>query len=198
MTGPAMERDDRSHWEHRYRERGSELDRSPSRWVVDRCLALSPDALIVDVAGGSGRHAAALARHGRNVVVVDFIFDAVYSAAQRDGHIAGIVADVRELPLRPAAVDAIICVSFLDRSAFPVLAALLKQGGTLVYETFTRQHLDIVARGRARGPRNEEYLLRPGELRQLVAPLAVGEYEERLVIDDGGERHVARAVATKQ
>ena len=198
MTEHGSGRDDRSHWQDRYRERGAELDRAPSPWVIEQCLALPRAALILDLAGGSGRHAATLARDGRSVVVMDFIFAAVRAAAMRDRHISGVVADVRACPLRPASVDAIVCVSFLDRSLFEVLAALLRTGGTLVYETFTREHLDVVARGRARGPRNSEYLLRPGELRELVLPLDVREYDERLVIDDAGERHVARVVATKQ
>jgi SAM-dependent methyltransferase len=191
-------RDDRSHWQDRYRERGAERDRAPSSWVVDRCLSLPRSALFLDVAGGSGRHAAALAGDGRSVVLMDFIFAAVRAAVMRDPHIGGVVADVQACPLRAASVDAIVCVSFLDRSLFGVLATLLRSGGTLVYETFTREHLEVVARGRARGPRNPEYLLRPGELRELVLPLDVREYDERLVIDDAGERHVARVLATKQ
>lgn len=190
-------RDDRSHWQARYRERGAEIDRTPSQWVIDRCLELPPDALILDVAGGAGRHAASLARAGRRVVVMDFIATAVAAAVARDERISGVVADVRECPVRSAAVGAIVCVSFLDRSLFPVFATLLASGGALVYETFTREHLEVVARGRARGPRSLEYLLAPGELRELVGSLDVREYDERLVIDEAGERHVARVLARK-
>jgi SAM-dependent methyltransferase len=155
------------------------------------------DALFLDVAGGTGRHAVALAREGRSVVVMDIAFAAVRAASMRHPRISAVVADVRACPLRAASVDAIVCVSFLDRSLFPLFATLLRAGGTLVYETFTRDHLDVVARGHARGPRSLEYLLSPGELRTLVMPLDVREYDERLVIDDAGERHVARVVATK-
>jgi SAM-dependent methyltransferase len=190
-------RDDRSHWQARYSERGPELDRAPSRWVIERCLTMPRDALFLDVASGTGRHAAALAREGRSVVAMDFVFAAVRAAAMRDSRISGMVADIQACPVREASVDAVVCVSFLDRSIFSLLATLLRAGGALVYETFTREHLDVVARGRARGPRSPEYLLRPGELRKLVVPLEVREYEERLVIDEAGERHVARVIATK-
>jgi SAM-dependent methyltransferase len=198
MTGDETRRDDRAHWLERYSARGCELDRHPSDWVVDRCRALPQRALVLDLAGGSGRNAAAIARTGRSVIVMDFVFAAVQAATARADRIAGLVADVRACPLRADSVDAIVCVSFLDRSIFPLLATLLTAGGILVYETFTREHLDVVARGRARGPRNPTYLLEPGELRTLVAPLEVSEYDERLIIDDGGERHVARAVAIKR
>ena len=108
-----------------------------------------------------------------------------------------VVADARELPFRGGSLGAVVCVSFLDRALFPVILSLLQPRGVLVYETFTIDHLALVEEGRAHGPRNAAYLLGRGELRTLVAPLAVLEYEERLVADEVGERHVARAVAVK-
>lgn len=198
MTDDRDARDDRAHWQARYRERGSELNRAPSAWVIDRCLALTARGPIVDVAGGTGRHALALAREGRSVVVLDFVHAAVAAAVHRDANISGIVADVRACPVRAGSAEAVVCVSFLDRSLFPTLIAMLRPGAALVYETFTIDHLEVVARGRARGPRNPEYLLEPGELPGLVAPLDVREFDERLIIDATGERHVARLVATKR
>jgi len=189
--------DERAHWEARYADRANEVDRAPSAWIVDRSHALRADAIVLDVAGGTGRHAAPLARFGRTVVVTDFIERAVAVAVGRDPHILGVVADAGMLPFRGAAFDAIIVVNYLDRSAFKAFAALLEPGGVLLYETFTRPHLEVVARGRARGPRNPAFLLEPGELPTLVAPLMVQEHEERLVVDDAGERHVARVMAMK-
>jgi SAM-dependent methyltransferase len=191
-------RDDRAHWEQRYADRGSETDRVPSEWVIDRCRTLRVGAAILDVAGGAGRHAGALARGGHLVTVIDFIPGAVAAAVARHKRISGVVGDVRAMPIRPGVFDAIVCVSFLDRSIFPALVNLLAPGGALVYETFTLAHLDVVARGAARGPRNADYLLAPGELVRLVAPLRVQQQEERLVVDKAGERHVARVIAVKQ
>jgi len=198
MTEATESRDDRAHWTARYAERGPELERAPSAWVIDRCRGLPPDATIIDLAGGTGRHAAALAREGRRAIVVDFVPRAVVEAVSRHPGVSGIVADARALPLRTGSIDAILCVSFLDRSIFPALAAALRCGGMLVYETFTVAHLEVVARGRARGPRNAAYLLHAGELPRLVAPLEVQEHEERLIADGAGERHVARVMAVRR
>jgi hypothetical protein len=189
--------DDRAGWEARYLARGGRIDRVPSPWVIERCLALPAAGVILDVAGGTGRHAAPLAAGGRTVIVVDFVERAIGAARARHPRILGVVADVRVLPFRAESTDLIVCVSFLDRSVFPALAALLRAGGALVYETFALPHLDLVERGRVRGPRNPAYLLGAGELSALVAPLIVREYEEGLVVDDAGERHVARVVAVK-
>lgn len=197
MSAAHDSRRERDEWAAKYRERGKEPDHAASRWVIERCATLPDNALILDLAGGTGRHADPIARGGRTVVVMDFIQRAVAAAAARNDRILGVVADASALPFRPDSFDAIVCVSFLDRSVFPLFVTLLRAGGTLVYETFTREHLDVVARGHARGPRSLEYLLSPGELRTLVVPLEVREYDERLIIDDAGERHVARVVATK-
>ena len=190
-------RDDRAHWESRYAERGDELDRAASPWIIDRALAVPTDALFIDVAGGTGRHAAPLAAAGRSVVVIDFVPRALAAAVARVPRLRGVAADVRALPIRPRSAGAIICVSFLDRSIFGQLAELLAPGGVLLYETFTVDHLDVVARGRARGPRNPAFLLQPGELPRLVKPLIVQEHSEGTVVDVVGERSVARVVARK-
>jgi len=166
--------------------------------VIERCASLPVDALVLDVAGGTGRHAEPIARAGRTVVLMDFVHRAVAAATARHERIIGVVADANALPFARDAFDAIVCVSFLDRSLFEAFAELLKPGGVLVYETFTRAHLEVVARGRAHGPRNPDYLLEAGELPTLVAPLIVQEREEGLVVDDAGERHVGRVMAVKQ
>ena len=198
MSPDPDSRRERDEWNARYRERGSESDHAPSRWVIDQCARLPVDALVLDVAGGSGRHAEPVARSARTVILVDFVHRAVVAAAARHERIVGVVADAHALPFAREVFDAIVCVSFLDRSLFKAFAELLKPGGVLVYETFTRAHLDVVARGLARGPRNAAYLLEAGELAALVAPLIVQEGEEGLVVDDAGERHVARVMAVKK
>jgi len=191
-------RRERNDWDARYRERGREVDHAPSQWVIDRCATFPVDALILDLAGGTGRHAEPIARGGRTVVVTDFVHRAVATAVARYERILGVVADGSALPFAPESFDAIVCVSFLDRSLFKLFAEMLRPGGMLVYETFTRAHVDVVARGRARGPRNAAYLLEAGELATLVSPLVVEEHDEGLVVDDAGERHVARVMARKR
>lgn len=189
--------DERARWEARYATREGEAGHPPSDWVIQQCLALPADTIIVDVAGGVGRHAAPLARSGRTVVVVDFILRAVRAARATHPSILAVVADVSVLPIRERSVGAIVAVNFLDRSVFPSLVGALYHGGVLVYETFTRHHLQLVETGRAHGPRTARFLLGEGELGRLVAPLEIREYAEGLVADAAGERHVARVVAIK-
>ena len=114
MMDAAEPIDDRTRWLDRYAERGVETEREPSAWVVERLSSLPTNALVLDFAGGSGRHASAAAQTGRTSIVIDFIAQAVAAATARDPKVLGAVADVRAMPIRESAVDAIVVVSFLD------------------------------------------------------------------------------------
>jgi len=151
-------------------------------------------ALVLDLAAGTGRHARAIAATGRPVIALDFVESAVRRAVRGSPLVAGLVADATALPLSPGTLPAIVCVNFLDRALFPRLIGLLELGGFLVYETYTVEHRSLDA---TRGPRNPDYMLRPGELNTLVAPLTILAYREGLERDDAGERHVASVVARK-
>jgi tellurite methyltransferase len=85
------------------------------------------------------------------------------------------------------AFDAIVVVHYLHRPLFPQLLAALRPGGVLIYETFTTAQ---AARGK---PTNPDFLLQPGELRDLVGSLDVLAWREGEF--DG--RDVASVVAQK-
>lgn len=200
-TSPPPPEDDRARWARRWAESAASPDaaappRAPSAWVLERLLELPPEALVVDLACGDGRHAAPLAAAGRRVLAVDFVESAVRAAVAR-GAGAGLVADLAALPLAPGSLDAVLVVNFLDRALFPAIAGLLRPGGALVYETYVRDHLALAAAGRARAPRNPAYALEAGELPALVRPLRVVAAREGLVRDDAGERCVASVVAVR-
>jgi SAM-dependent methyltransferase len=79
-----------------------------------------------------------------------------------------------------AAFDVVVVVHYLHRPLFPALRAALRPGGILVYETFTRAQAE---RGR---PTNPAFLLEPGELRRLAAPLEIlfereGDFEGKML-----------------
>jgi SAM-dependent methyltransferase len=189
--------EDRIRWHERYVS-GDRADRAPSPWVVDTVLALPNAGLVLDVAGGSGRHAIPIARAGRRVVLLDFVEWAVRRACAAEPSVFGVVADVAALPLRAGAFSAVVVVNFLDRDLAGSLAALLAPGGVLVYETYTRAHLDLVRRGLARGPTSAAYLAEPAELRSLFPALDVVAYREEEVADGAGRRHCARLAAARR
>jgi SAM-dependent methyltransferase len=187
---------DREKWEELYAT-GGRPDRPPSRWIVETVASMPNDGPVVDIAGGTGRHAIPIARGGKDVVVVDIAAPAVVAARAAEPALSGIVADTRALPLRAGAFAIVVVANFLDRGVFSDLIALLAPGGHLVYETYTVEHLDLVERGLAHGPHSLEYLLQPGELADLAGPLKRVSYWEGEVKDEAGLRRCARLVGQR-
>ena len=183
---------------------------APSSWLIE-CADLLPSApaaggmagtarpRALDLACGSGRHALLLAAAGFDVLAIDrdaAAIEGVLAASKRLGLV--LRADVHDLeapdaddsgggssattggPLARSVFDLIVAVHYLHRPLFPALVRALAPGGLLLYETFT---VDQAALGH---PKNPAFLLNPGELPRLVAPLEVvrqreGEFDGRRV-----------------
>ena len=165
---------------------------APAAWLaMHRRLLPAGDAL--DVACGRGRHALWLAEQGRRVTAIDrdevALHELAEEARRRGLSLVTELADLEteSASLPAAAFDVVVVVHYLHRPLFPQLLAALRPGGVLVYETFTTAQ---AARGK---PSNPEFLLRPGELRDLVGSLEVLESREGEF--DG--RDVASVVARK-
>lgn len=186
----------RADWNARYATKRADA-RAPSRWIVQQYGALPQASLVCDIAGGFGRHAAPLVARGHRVVLLDFAEQAVRDAVQHSRASLGVVADTRALPLREAAFDGIVVTNFLDRDVMPAILALLKPGGRLLYETYTTEHVTLVAAGLARAPRSARFLLEPDELRSLVSPFTIVDYREEEVDDEAGRRFCASVHAVR-
>jgi len=180
----------RVHWDARYREHQG---RPPSallgRWLP-RLASTVAHARALDVACGTGRNALLLAQHGWRVLGVD-ISPVALGIARQEARAHGVDLDLVALNLDawtlPHAHFDLICVfRFLDRSLCARLPTALKPGGTLIYETFT-----IAQRAYEGGPRADAFLLQPGELPALFPTLAVLEYAEGIVHEDGRPRALA-------
>jgi len=75
-------------------------------------------------------------------------------------------------PFAPAQFDAVIVTSYLHRPLFGAIAASLRGGGALIYETF------MAGNERFGRPSNPDYLLRPHELLGAFAALDVVAFEQ--------------------
>jgi len=146
----------------------------------------------LDVACGRGRHALWLASLGYRTEAIDRDAGAL-AILSAEAQCRNLSIDVRRDDLeRPditfgvSAYDVIVAARYLHRPLFPALMAAIRPGGVLVYETFT---VAQAARGK---PSNPAFLLQPGELVTLVAPLEV--LDHRIGDFDGGlmEAIVAR------
>jgi SAM-dependent methyltransferase len=148
-------------------------DSAPSSWLLSNIDLIPRAGRALDVACGRGRHALFLAERGWAVRAVDrdaLAIDALRSeAARQELTVQADVVDLEagEVDLGRKAYDLIVVVHYLHRPLFPALLRALAPGGYVLYETFT---VDQARRGR---PSNPDFLLRHGELRERLAPLAI-------------------------
>lgn len=135
--------------------------RDPSAFVVG-CAWLVPPGPVLDVAAGGGRSGRVFLDRGHAVTFVDRDLAGLLDLDGRadvERVQADLEADPWPLPGRTFA--AVVATSYLWRPLLPVLVGAVAPGGVLIYETFAAGHV-----GR---PSNPAYLLRPGELLEVVA-----------------------------
>lgn len=167
----------------------------PSAWVIEHAHLYASRRRVLDVACGRGRHALLFAAAGFEVTAVDR--DAVALAGMTTSAAAlGVSVDVRaddiEAPgytFAPDTWDVIVVTRYLHRPLFGALRDALAPGGLLVYETFTAGQRDEPT-----GPSSDAFLLQPGELLSLVAPLELVDQFEGVVHG----QHLAAVVARRQ
>jgi rhodanese-related sulfurtransferase len=162
----------------------------PSSWLLANVDLLrnpgSERPRALDLACGRGRHALLLAAAGFAVRALDRDTAAIAVLADTAARLGlPVEAGTHDLETAPVDLgegiyDLILVVHYLHRPLFPALCRALRPGGILIYETYTEAQ---AARGR---PTNPDFLLKHGELRSLVAPLAIvrerdGEFDGGMV-----------------
>ena len=187
---------DRETWDARWSARGVELS-EPEAFLTDEAARLAGGGRALDLAGGSGRHALWLAARGYDVTLLDVsprALEAAGSAASARGLGLSLLEldtdaiDAGAAAFPPGPWDVILCHHFLWRPLFAHAGATLSEAGLLLFAQPTRVNLERHPRPSAR------FLLEPGELAELAAPLRV------LSLSEGWRasgRHEAQLVAAR-
>lgn len=177
---------------------------APSAWFVRHAPLVREAARlgpVVDLACGRGRHTLAAAALGARSLGIDrdlAVLEALRGEARRRALSLlafGLRADLEaapRLPLRPDSCGVILVFHYLHRPLAASIAALLRPGGLLLYETFTKDQRSL-----GYGPTNPAFLLAPGELKQCFSRLAIVAYEEGLIPGERPEA-LARLVARRE
>ena len=167
-------------------------------FAAERARLAAAAGPVLDLACGRGRHALAIARTGRFVIALDRdrarLAELARAARASALRVQPLLADVEAhdtLPLASASCGAVLVFRYLHRPLAAEIVRVLRPGGLLLYETFTRKQREI-----AEHPRNPAFLLEPGELPRLFAGLETVRAEEALVEAPAPEA-VARLVARK-
>lgn len=161
---------------------------TPSEWIQRFAHLLPAQAQVLDLACGSGRHAAYLAQRGHQVTGVDRNAQAL---AQLPSNVTAVAADIENgpWPLAGQQFDAVIVTHYLWRALWPHILGSVRDGGLLIYETFAQGN---AAYGK---PSRPDFLLAPGELLQVCAGWHIVAYEHGLRSQP--ERVVQRIAALK-
>jgi len=150
----------------------------PSPWVARFVPWIPAGGTVLDLACGSGRHAAFLLSRGHPVVAVDRDLSGL-GELRDDPRLDAMQADLedgRPFPLTGRRFAGVVVTNYLHRPILPDIVDAVAPGGVLIYETFS---VDNAAFGK---PSNPAFLLRPGELLEAVrGRLRVRAYEDVIV-----------------
>ena len=156
-------------------------------------LPRSGDAL--DIACGLGGSAVFLAQRGLHTWAWDQSPVAVATLQGVAGELPleAQVRDVVALPPEPERFDVICVGHFLERDLCPRIAAALRPGGLLFYQTFSRERVDDS------GPSTQRFRLAVNELLHLFPGLTVRFYRDEGTLGDTarGFRNRAQLVAQR-
>lgn len=163
-----------SKWDARYAWSGDTVP--PPAEVLSRGERWLPDGgTALDLACGRAGNGEWLGARDFEVTAWDsssVVIDALRARpATRIAHAE--LRDVIASPPECASFDVIVVVRFLERSLCPAIAAALKPGGVLFYQTFTQ------------GLSNPAYMLGPEELPALFPDLEVLARSEHSASEDG-------------
>lgn len=126
---------------------------------------------VLDLASGQGRNARLFAERGLQVVAVDREAQAIPGVE----FVKANLEDGNPWPFEGQRFAAIVVTNYLHRPLFPYLTGSLEDGGVLIYETF------MIGNEKFGRPSNPDFLLRPGELLEAFASLAVVAFEQGVV-----------------
>jgi SAM-dependent methyltransferase len=165
---------------------------TPSAWVVRWAATAPAGSAVLDVACGGGRHARYFAGRGHTVEAVDRDATALAALAGVNS-ITPQCADIEggSWPYAGRTFGVVVVTNYLHRRLFPHLLEALGPGGVLIYETFA------AGNERYGRPSNPDFLLRPGELLDVVrSQLRVIAYED-LYVDTPKPAMVQRICAIR-
>ena len=187
-------------WDKRFALEDPAVWSRPSVLLKDH-IGLFPQGRALDVASGPGRNAAFLARRGFIVDAVDNsreglrMADRLLRESPGSGDIRDrvnlIQADLTEYVIKSCRYDLILNFYYLDRELVQSLIAGLKEGGYLVFETFTKNHFGYTPRS------NPNHYLGENELLGLCRDLHVVFYREGTVVENRQVKAVAQLITRK-
>jgi SAM-dependent methyltransferase len=160
----------------------------PSPWVRRWTHLVAPDATVLDVACGSGRHLAWFLNRGHTVTGLD---RDIQTATKSYPTALLIEADIEANPWPfTQTFGAVVVTNYLWRPVLPAITQSVAPGGVLIYETFASGNAVF---GR---PSRPDFLLESEELLAACKDFTVVAYENGTL--DDPMRCVQRIAAVRK
>ncbi len=155
----------------------------PSRVVLENIHLVAPNGRALELACGLAADAFYLAEYGLQVEawdISDVVVDKINVLASREKRsVTASVKDLSNISVDENCFDLISVAHYLDRNLVSAIIKMLKPGGLLFYQTFTRTVTDAYS-----GPGNPDFRLLPGELLDLFSDLSLVVYREEALLGD--------------
>lgn len=167
-------------WDERYATEEYIYGTEPNSWFADKLKILKAGKLLLP-AEGEGRNAVWAAHRGWQVTAFDQSMEARLKAerlaAERNVSIQYLTGDLRSFIGEPESFDAIALIYVhmppnYRNEVHATMIRLLKPGGTLILEAFTKAQLP----NKSGGPKNIELLYDPAELKGDFRTMKILEY----------------------
>lgn len=175
----SVNEEDRKRWNRRYDTKEYIYGKEPLKFLKENINILTKGKALV-LAMGEGRNAVFLAKNGFDVDGCDIssiaIDKAELLAKENNVKLNAFVADLEEYKIPANKYDLITCIYYTQRSLIPQIKAGLKEGGMVLFETYTIDQLKYGPD--APGPKNPEYLLEHNELLNLFRDFYILYYQE--------------------
>lgn len=136
----------------------------PAAWIVRFAPLVPEGAAVLDLACGAGRHARLFVQRGHPVTALDIDVSGLDDLRQHP-QLEIVQADLEDgspWPLPGRRFGAVVVTNYLWRPLFEPMLEALEEGGLLLYDTFA------LGNEAYRRPTNPDFLLRPGELIEVV------------------------------
>ena len=135
----------------------------PSAWILRFAPLVAGGAVVLDLACGAGRHARLFLERDHPVTAVDIDVSGLDDLRQHP-QLEIVQADLEHArwPLQGRRFGTVVVSNYLWRPLFEPILDAVEEGGILLYETFA------LGNEAYRRPSNPDFLLRPGELIEVV------------------------------
>ncbi len=188
-------------WNSRYAEEGFAYGSEPNVFYKSQIDLLTPGKALF-VAEGEGRNAVYAATLGWDVTAFDIsehgLAKAMKLAESKGVSVQYDVANALDLPYEERSFDLIVFVythfpEGIKKKIFENVISLLKPNGKVIFECFSKDHLQYNENNNSGGPREESLLYSLQEVEELFAGFESSYAKQEVIILKEGVYHDGEA-----